>query len=411
MTAWQGKQVLLGVSGGIAAYRAAELVRLFVKAGASVNVVMTRNATEFITPLTMQTLSGNPVLTDTFDREQGADIKHVSLPDEADVIVLAPATANLIGKLANGIADDLLTTALLVARCPIVMAPAMNVHMWDHPVVQENLARVRRIPGLRVVEPVEGLLACGWEGKGKLAEPEAIFRAAGEALRPRDLSGRSLVLTAGPTREFLDPVRYLSNPSTGKMGLAIAEAAAVRGADVTVVLGPTAEKPPAGVRVLRVESAADMFEAARAAFADAQVFIASAAVADYTPAVREDRKVKKSEGDVDVRLTRTTDILKTLAADKGERIVVGFAAETNDVVRYAREKLVAKNCDLVVANDVTAPGSGFAVDTNRAILVEREGETELPLLTKREIADRILDRVVELLAQGGRIERPERHRA
>jgi phosphopantothenoylcysteine decarboxylase / phosphopantothenate---cysteine ligase len=412
----QGKKILLGISGGIAAYKAAELVRLLMKAGAHVDVVMTRNATQFITPLTLQTLCGNPVLTDTFDLASGAEIKHITLADEADAIVLAPATANLIGKLANGIADDLLTTLMLVARCPVIVAPAMNVHMWNHPRVAANVATLREMPGYRFVDPVEGLLACGWEGKGKLADVTEIFAdvlstvsAAVAEGAPKqnkakpDLSGRHVLVTAGPTREYIDPVRFLSNPSTGKMGIAIAQAAAARGARVTLVLGPTAEPVPPGIHIVRVESADEMYAAARDAFGDCDVFVASAAVADYRPLTREVQKVKKSAGGASIELTRTPDILYELSTQKANRVLVGFAAETTDVVWHAREKLIRKSCDFIVANDVTAPGCGFGTETNRAWFVKAAGEVELPLLGKRDLADRILDQVVEIMLQRHRI--------
>jgi phosphopantothenoylcysteine decarboxylase/phosphopantothenate--cysteine ligase len=405
-----GKKVLVGVSGGIAAYKAAEVVRLFVKAGAAVNVVMTKHATEFITPLTMQTLCGNPVLTDLFDLQSGAEIKHVSLADEADVVVLVPATANLIGKLANAIADDLLTSMLLVTRCPVVIAPAMNVSMWEHPIVAQNLNRLREVLGYQVVEPAEGLLACGYEGKGKLADPEEIVKQASVALStskssprstrsqaPQDLAGKKILITAGPTREYLDPVRYLSNPSTGKMGIAVAEAAAARGAEVTLVLGPTHLKPSGKVKTVNVETADEMYAAASEAYAGADVFIASAAVADYKPAKRESQKVKKRPADEPLTLVRTPDILLELSKNKGKRVLVGFAAETTNVVEHAREKLTKKNCDLIVANDVTEQGSGFGTDTNRVMLVTADNVESLPVLHKREVADRILDRVLRLL--------------
>ncbi len=401
MMTLQGKKVLLGVSGGIAAYKSAELVRLLVKAGAHVDVVMTRSATEFITPLSLQTLAGNPVLTDTFDLAAGAEIKHVSLADEADVVVLAPATANLVGKLAGGIADDLLTTLLLVNRAPVVLAPAMNVNMWNHPLVQRNLRTLRDELGYRIVEPAEGLLACGWEGKGKLADPAVIAEAVAEAAAPvRDLEGVNVLVTAGPTREHFDPVRFLSNPSTGKMGIAVAADAARRGARVTLVLGPTTDPVPDSIgTVVRVESADEMYAACREAWEHVDVFVASAAVADYKPVVREAHKVKKKSGDDQLSLTRTPDILLSLSKEKSERILVGFAAETTDVLAHARDKLTRKSCDFIVANDVTEAGSGFGTATNRVFLVGADDVEPLPLLGKTEVAGRILTRVVELLAQ------------
>lgn len=396
----QSRNVLVGVSGGIAAYKTAELVRLLVKDGANVRVVMTENATQFITPLTLQTLSGNPVLTHTFDLASGAEIKHVAWADEADVLVLAPATANLLAKAAHGIADDLLTSMLLVVRCPVVVAPAMNVHMWTHPIVQANLSRLRDTLGWHVVEPVEGLLACGYEGQGKLAAPETIADAVARALRPADLKGRRILVTAGPTREHLDPVRFISNPSTGKMGIAVAAAAAERGAEVTLVLGPTESPVPPGIAsVVRVESAQEMFEAAQHAYSQADAFIAAAAVADQRPVRRAPQKVKKGQEDEMIQLTRTPDILYELSKRKEGRVLVGFAAETENVVEHAREKLARKNCDFIVANDVTEPGSGFGTPTNHAIIVTADAVERLPMLDKRELAHRILDRVAALLAQ------------
>lgn len=406
MISLQGKNVLLGVSGGIAAYKAAEIVRLLVKAGAVVNVVMTRNATEFITPLTLQTLSGNPVLTDTFDLASGAEIKHVSLADEADIVILAPATANLMAKAAYGMADDLLTTLLLVNRAPVILAPAMNVSMWAHPVVQENLVRLQTTLGYEVVEPVEGLLACGYEGQGKLAEPQSIVEAAARTLQPPEMAGRHVLITAGPTREHIDPVRFLSNPSTGKMGMALARAAVERGAQVTLVLGPTDEPVPAGCgTVVRVETADDMLAACRDVYDTADVLIASAAVADYKPQAKEAHKVKKTSDTRDLHLVRTPDILQTLSQDKGNRILVGFAAETRDLLQHARGKLERKSCDIIVANDVTEPGSGFGTSTNRVLLVTADRVEEVPLLQKIDVARRIVSRVVELLPEKRGLER------
>jgi phosphopantothenoylcysteine decarboxylase/phosphopantothenate--cysteine ligase len=407
----QGKKVLLGVSGGIAAYKSAELLRLFVKAGAEVDVVMTAHAKAFITPLTLQTLAGRPVLSDTFDLSAGAEIKHVSVPDAADLVVLAPATANLIGKLAHGIADDLLTSMLLVARCPVLVAPAMNVSMWSHPIVRANLATLVDTLGYHVVEPVEGMLACGYEGKGKLADPQDIFAAAEKLFAAPDLKGKKVLVTAGPTREYLDPVRFISNPSTGKMGAAVAEAAAARGAAVTLVLGPVALSVHPAVRVVRVESADEMYAAAKAAYAACDVFVAAAAVADYKPAERAPHKVKKGAEPATVKLVRTPDILLELSKKKGPRVLVGFAAETTDVIAHATEKLRKKNCDFVVANDVTAPGSGFGTDTNRVLLVDGEGAQALPLLGKGEVAHRILDRVAGLLEQRRGVKRAKRRDA
>jgi phosphopantothenoylcysteine decarboxylase/phosphopantothenate--cysteine ligase len=351
------------------------------------------------------------VLTDTFDLAAGAEIKHVSLADEADAVILAPATANLIGKLANGIADDLLTSLMLVAKCPVTLAPAMNVNMWNHPMVQANLTKLREKLRYQIVEPAEGMLACGYEGKGKLADPDAIVATSLRSFAPADFAGKKVLITAGPTREHFDPVRFLSNPSTGKMGIAIADAAAARGADVTLVLGPTQLNAGPGVRVLRVETADEMFAASEAAFQAADVFIASAAVADFKPAQKEIHKVKKGKGDETLTLTRTPDILYELSKKKGKRVLVGFAAETTRLIEHAREKLVKKSCDFIVANDVTAAGSGFGTDTNRGILVGADEVEELPLLGKREVAAKILDRALAIAQQRGGVERLQRRKA
>lgn len=401
----EGKTVVVALSGGIACYKAVDVVRLLVRAGATVRVVMTRSAQEFVTPLTLQTLSGQPVATDTFDLTQESEIGHIRLADTADAILIAPATANVLAKMAHGLADDLLSTVLLATRAPVLIAPAMNVHMWEHPATQENLARlVAR--GVRCVGPGVGSLACGYEGAGRLAEPAEIVEAVFTALTPPDLAGEHVLVSAGPTQEPVDPVRYLSNRSSGKMGYAIAQVARRRGAQVTLVTGPTALPVPFGVRVVAVATAAEMSRAIDDAVAFSTVVVMAAAVADYRPARPVDRKIKKHESAVALELERTRDILSGLGRRKGRRIVVGFAAETHDVVAEARRKLLAKGADLIVANDVTAPGAGFGTDTNLVQLIDRDRDEVLPLLGKDEVAARILDWVRARRAGGGTPTRP-----
>jgi phosphopantothenoylcysteine decarboxylase/phosphopantothenate--cysteine ligase len=400
------RTVVFGLSGGIACYKACEAVRLLVGRDARVQVVMTAGAQQFVTPLTLQALSRNPVATDTFSLTQESEIGHIRLADAADVIVVAPATADVIGKMAGGIADDLLTTVLLATRAPVVVAPAMNVHMWEHPAVQENVARlVAR--GVRVVGPTSGSLACGYEGAGRLVEPDVLVEEILHVLAPQDLAGQRMVVTAGPTEEPIDPVRYVSNRSSGKMGYAVARVARRRGAEVTLVTGPVAIAPPPGVRVVPVASAREMQKAAEQAFAAATVLVAAAAVADYRPRRALPQKLKKSAATLALELDRNPDILRELAARKGRRLVVGFAAETHDVAAEARRKLREKRCDLIVANDVTAPDAGFGSDTNRVRLIDAHGlDEELPVLSKEDVAERIVDWVAGRVA-GKRSRRAE----
>lgn len=392
------KTILLGVTGGIAAYKAVELLRLFVKAGAEVFVVMTESAREFVTPLTFQTLSGNPVHTELFNLYQEREIGHISLADRADLVVVAPATANLIGKVANGLADDLLSTALMATKAPVLFVPAMNVNMFENPVYQMNQKKLEGL-GYRFLEPATGFLACGWEGKGKMPEPTRIFEETLALLTPQDLAGETVLVTAGPTREELDPVRYLSNYSSGKMGYAIARAARRRGARVILVSGPTALAAPAGVELVSVVSARRMREAVLERLEEATVVIKAAAVADYRPAMRAEQKIKKGlEGSLILPLEKNPDILAELGKLKGNRLLVGFAAETVDLLENARKKLTEKNLDLIVANDVSRDDAGFDVDTNAVRLLYRDGSgEELPLLGKDEVADQLLDRIARLL--------------
>jgi phosphopantothenoylcysteine decarboxylase/phosphopantothenate--cysteine ligase len=398
----KGKSIVLGITGGIAAYKGAALCSKLVQAGANVRVIMTESATKFITPLTLQTLSRNPVYIDTFDERDPAVVSHIDLADHADLIVIAPATANAIAKLAGGHADDMLSTTLLAATCPILIAPAMNVHMYEHPAVVSNLELLAS-RGAMFVEPGTGQLACGYVAKGRLAEPEDIAAAieswfAGSG----KLAGKRVLVTAGGTMERLDPVRYLTNDSSGKMGFAIAEAARLMGADVTVVAGRTAVSPPAGVRIIRVESAQQMLEAVTGVYEETDIVVKSAAVADYRAVNISDRKLKKSGEKLVLELERTTDILEALGQRRTHQFLVGFAAETDQVEHYAMDKLRRKHCDLIVANDVGKEGAGFNGDTNIVQVFGAEGLVEsLPLLSKREIAVRLMELIAGRLPSRG----------
>ena len=397
MPTLQGKSVVLGLSGGIASYKGAELVRALVKDNARVRVIMTRGAQEFVTPLTLQTLSGSPVATDTFDLTQESEIGHIQLADSADVLVVAPATANVIAKLAHGIADDLLTTVALATRAPIVVAPAMNVNMYRNPVVQENLERLRR-RGVRLVAPEEGLLACGYDGPGRLASELALLEGIKAALTPQSLDGERVLVTAGPTREAIDPVRFVSNRSSGKMGFAVAASALRRGAEVVLVTGPTALEAPPGIERVPVTTAAEMREAVLGREPWATVVVMTAAVADYRVANPARQKIKKNDSTLSLTLERTGDILSEVGARRRpDRLLVGFAAETDHGVEHARRKLREKRLDLIVLNDVSQEDAGFDVDTNRVWLIGSEGETEgWPLLDKDEVAERLMERVAAM---------------
>lgn len=397
----KGKTIILGVCGGIAAYKAAELVRLYVKAGAQVHVIMTAAAREFVTPLTFQTLSGHPVHTEMFNLLQEMEIGHISLADRADLFVVAPATANLIGKAAGGLADDLLSTALMATRAPVLLVPAMNVNMYENPIYRQNEAKLQGL-GYHLLEPVSGFLACGWEGKGKLPEPAAIVEESVRLLAPQDLTAETVLVTAGPTREEIDPVRFLSNRSSGRMGFAIARAARLRGARVVLVAGPTCLPAPTGVDLVAVTSAGQMRDAVLARLAESTIVIKAAAVADYRPVQRAAQKIKKGEtAELVLRLEKNPDILAELGQNKEGRLLVGFAAETADLEANARQKLAQKNLDLVVANDVSQEGAGFDIDTNIVRLLFRDGHVEeLPQMSKEEVAHRLLDRVRDLRRQG-----------
>lgn len=392
-----GRKVLLGITGGIGAYKAAELVRNFIREGADVSVVMTRSATRFITPLTLEALSRNPVGLDMFSLTEERAIGHIDRAQSADVFVVAPATANFIGKAANGIADDLLTTITLAVRCPIVIAPAMNSRMWSHPAVVTNLD-VLSSRGVKVVPPEEGELACGEEGPGRLAELGSIVEAAARILSKGDLEGIRILVTAGPTREPVDPVRFLSNRSTGKMGYAIAQAAIARGAEVTLVSGPVTLEAPPVKSLIRVTTGEEMLREVKTALDNSQWLIMTAAVADFRPSEAADKKLKKEGRDsLILELSRNPDILTEVSAQKADRLFVGFAAETGDPVESASRKIRQKNLDLIVANDISGQETGFESDDNAATILDAEGNLEdLPKMPKRVMADRILDRALQV---------------
>ncbi|MFA1713104.1 bifunctional phosphopantothenoylcysteine decarboxylase/phosphopantothenate--cysteine ligase CoaBC [Peribacillus frigoritolerans] len=392
------KKVLLCVTGGIAVYKAAALTSKLTQEGAHVKVIMSESARKFVTPLTFQALSRNDVYTDTFDEKDSSVIAHIDLADWADIILLAPATANVIGKVANGIADDMITTTLLATEAPVWVAPAMNVHMYAHPAVQKNMETIRSF-GYQFIEPGEGYLACGYVGKGRLEEPETIVEHLNRyfserKLKQQPLKGKKYLITAGPTREAIDPVRYVTNHSSGKMGYALAEAAIEMGAEVTLITGPVNLTPPPNARVIPVESAADMYDAVFDQFATSDVVIMTAAVADYKPKIYHTQKMKKQPGENVIEFERTKDILKELGENKTHQILVGFAAETNNVEEYARGKLVKKNADMIVANNVTVAGAGFGTDTNIVTIYDKDGSaTELPKMSKADIAKSILAEV------------------
>ena len=398
MTTLEGRQVVLGVTGGIAAYKACELTSRLRKAGAQVYVIMTKNACEFVAPLTFETLSNHPVATDTFDRPATWEVEHIALAKRAEVFVIAPATANILAKMAHGIADDMLSTTVLATRAPVLAAPAMNTGMWENAATRENVKTlVSR--GVRFVGPEGGFLACGDTGAGRMSEPTRIFDAIAELLNPKqDMKGLRVVVTAGPTQEKIDPVRYISNRSSGKMGYAIAEAAARRGADVTLVTGPVRLETPQGVRAVPIQSTQDLLEAMAACCPEADVVIQAAAPADFTPAEVAGEKIKKQgDGDLVLTLRQTPDVAAQVGRMKHPgQTLVGFAAETNDVLRNAEGKLAKKNLDMIVANDVTAPGAGFDVDTNIVTFLTRSGMETLPCLPKKQVAEELLDRVMLL---------------
>ena len=393
----KGKTILLGVSSSIAAYKAAGLASALVKQHANVEVVMTENATKFVTPLVFEQLTGRRAMVDTFDRNFSHQVEHISLATRTDLVIIAPATANVAAKLAHGLADDMLTTSILACKCPKLIAPAMNTNMYENPVTQDNLDILRRY-GWEVIEPASGRLACGTTGKGKMPEPEDLMQHILRHLAmPHDLEGKKVLVTAGPTQEALDPVRYLTNHSTGKMGYAIARMAMLRGAEVTLVSGPTNIAPPPFVKVVNIKSAQDMFDAVAEHAPDMDFIFKAAAVADYTPATYADNKMKKKDGDLSIPLKRTQDILKHLGEHRiPGQVICGFSMETENMLENSRAKLAKKNVDMICANNLKQSGAGFGVDTNIITLITKDDTTELPLLSKEEAANAILNKAMTL---------------
>ncbi|ARI77533.1 bifunctional phosphopantothenoylcysteine decarboxylase/phosphopantothenate--cysteine ligase CoaBC [Halobacillus mangrovi] len=388
----KGKRIVLGVSGGIAAYKAAALTSKLVQSGAHVKVIMTESAQKFVAPTTFQALSRQPVYTDTFDEQDPSQIQHIDVADWADLILLAPATANVIGKLTGGIADDMLTTTLLATEAPVYLAPAMNVHMYSHPAVMHNMKQLDDW-GFKFIEPGEGYLACGYVGKGRLEEPETIVKVLEEEQKKKQLlKGVKVLITAGPTREKIDPVRFFTNPSTGKMGYALARQASSLGAEVTLVSGPVGLSTPAGVRRIDVTTAEEMYHQVLEHYPASELVIKSAAVADYRPRVTYDQKMKKTPGEYVVEMERTRDILMELGERKEHQYLIGFAAETQDVEEYGRQKLKSKNLDAIVINNVSEEGAGFGVDTNVSLWLTKDGEQKsFPLMSKDDLAKRIIE--------------------
>ena len=391
------KTVLLGVTGSIAAYKIASLASMLVKQGAKVQVLMTENATNFINPITFETLTGRKCLVDTFDRNFEFSVEHVSIAKAADVVMIAPASANVIAKLAHGLADDMLTTTVLACRCKKSIAPAMNTNLYANPIVQDNLKGCERY-GMEVIAPATGYLACGDTGAGKMPEPEVLFEyIVREIAFGKDLAGKRVLVTAGPTRESIDPVRFITNRSTGKMGYAVARAAAYRGARVTLVTGPVNLKPPMFVDVVPVESAREMFEAVTSRSGEMDMIVKSAAVADYRPGTVGAEKIKKSDGDMSIALERTDDILGWLGSHRREgQILCGFSMETQNMLENSAAKLEKKHVDMIVANNLKVSGAGFGTDTNVVTFITKDGAEELPILTKDEVAHRLLDRLMGL---------------
>lgn len=393
----KGKTVLLGVTGGIAAYKSASLASLLVKAGAEVHVIMTEHAINFINPITFETLTGHKCVTDTFDRNFEFQVEHVALAKKADVIMVAPATANVIAKLAHGLADDMLTTTILASKAPKLIAPAMNTGMYENPVTQDNLNTLRHY-GMEVITPASGRLACGDTGAGKMPEPETLIEYIYRCCAcEKDMKGLRVLVTAGPTQEAIDPVRYITNHSSGKMGYSIARACMLRGADVTLVTGQTSQEPPMFTEVVPVTSAKDMYDAVTSRSRDMDIIIKAAAVADYRPANVSDQKMKKQDADLTIPLERTDDILKYLGDNKKPgQFLCGFSMETQNMLENSRRKLEKKNLDMIVANNLKVQGAGFAGDTNVVTLITRSSETELPIMAKDEVADRLMDEIMKL---------------
>ena len=393
----KGKTVVLGVTGSIAAYKIANLASSLVKLHADVHVIMTKNATNFINPITFETLTKNKCMTDTFDRNFMYNVAHVSIADKADVMLVAPASANIIAKMAHGIADDMLSTTYLAMKCPVIVSPAMNVNMFTNPVVQRNIKTLEEF-GVTVIPPDNGYLACGYTGAGKMpSELVLLDYILRETAKEKDLAGKRVLVTAGPTRESIDPVRFITNHSTGKMGYAVARQAMLRGAEVTLVSGPVSIDPPPFVNVVNVSSAQDMFEAVKENYAGADIIIKTAAVADYTPESTADEKIKKSDGSLSIQMKRTADILKWLGENKRDgQVLCGFSMETENMLENSRAKLQKKNADLIAANSLRDEGSGFGTDTNHLVLIKRDGVTDLPLLSKSDAADKLLDELLTM---------------
>lgn len=389
-----GKTIVLGVTGSIAAYKIANLASMLVKLHADVHVIMTQNATHFITPMTFETLTDNKCIVDTFDRNFSFDVKHVSLAKKADAFLVAPCTANVIGKVASGICDDMLTTTIMATKAPVLISPAMNTGMWENPILQDNIKKLESY-GYHMIQPVEGRLACGDTGSGKMPSEETLLEHLLLCVaKPHDLKGRRVLVTAGPTQEAIDPVRFITNHSSGKMGYALAKMAALRGAQVTLISGPVSISPFTGIEKVDVRSAQEMFEAVTARSAINDIIVMCSAVADYTPANYSDQKVKKSNGNLNIALTRTQDILAYLGAHKHEgQILVGFSMETEHLIENSSEKLGKKNADIICANSIVSSQTGFGVDTNKVTLISRQGIEELPLCSKDETADLILDKI------------------
>ena len=393
-----GKTIVLGVTGSIAAYKIANLASMLVKLNADVHVIMTQNATHFITPMTFETLTNNKCIVDTFDRNFNFDVKHVSLAKRGDLFLVAPCTANVIGKVANGICDDMLTTTIMATKAPVLFSPAMNTGMWENPVLQDNLKKLQHY-GYHVIEPVVGRLACGDTGSGKMPSEETLLEHILLHLaREKDLKGKRLLITAGPTQEASDPVRFISNRSSGKMGYALAKMAVLRGAQVTLVSGPVSIAPFAGIETVAVRSAQQMFEAVTERSAERDVIIMCSAVADYKPVSCSDQKLKKNDSDMTIPLTRTQDILGWLGEHKqAGQVLVGFSMETENLIENSRQKLTKKHADLICANSIASEQTGFAVDTNKVTLITQEAVKELPLCTKEETADLILDSIKDFI--------------
>lgn len=389
------KNILLGVTGSIAAYKITALITSLKRLGANVNVIMTKNAAEIITPLTMERLSGNKCVIDTFDKNVQYSVKHISLAETADIVMLAPATANIIGKIACGIADDMLTTTIMACKCPIYISPAMNTNMYENPIVQDNIARLKTF-GYNIIEPAVGRLACGTVGAGKMPEPEVLLDyILHELAHEKDMLGKKVIITAGATRESIDPVRFITNHSTGKMGFALAAACARRGADVTVIKAAVTVPVPRFVNIVEVTSAEDMFEAVKARFDDCDIVIKAAAVADYTPVITADNKLKKHDGNMAIELKRTTDILKWLGEHKKHQFLCGFSMETQNMLENSQHKLASKNADMIVANNLKVDGAGFGTDTNIVTIITADACEELPIMSKDEVANKIIDKILQ----------------